>query len=313
MFCPDSFTQTNLIDNFDQNNAIIATRSENYLHRDKPVPTLGIQPRIITNVKRTFSMSAESPSNPYQTPLPSDRQPASDPLPQARTVPASNGLQWVKSAWWLFKRSPWALIGCWILWMFLSMGIGAIIPFISTVFTPALLAGFAYCIYRLEQTGNLDIADLFEGFKNGFVPLLILGGLMLLAMAGVVIVIALMAAVMFSAMDAGHMSITLSLILVCLLVGLALLLFILFAMYWAPCLVYFDKQPPVQAIQLSIKGMTNNIASCLVYSLVLLLLNLAVLLTAGLAIIVVSPLIMISAYTSYRDIFLRDEPPTYEA
>lgn len=253
-------------------------------------------------------MSAQSPGNPYQPPSPENIPHQRDLQGNARTVAASQGVQWVSSSWSIFKRAPWAIIGCWILWALISMGLSGVLPILSTLFTPVLLAGFAYSIDRLEQNGALDVADLFEGFKTRFSALLLLGGLMLLAMAGIVLIIAMMFAVLMSAMNSGHMTLIMALALICLLIGLGLLLFILFAMYWAPCLVFFQQQPPTVAIRNSIQGMTKNIPACIIYSLVLFLLNLVVLLTIGLAIFVVAPVIMISALTSYKDVFA-----TYES
>ncbi|MGB3623513.1 MAG: BPSS1780 family membrane protein [Ketobacter sp.] len=234
------------------------------------------------------------------------RAPHESPSPQVviRTVAATHGKEWVLAAWLLFKQAPWPVLGSWVVVMVLTVTASAALPIIGTVCTPALFAGFASAVDRLRNGGRIDIADLLQGLQHRGIPLLILGVLLILTTGVIALLIAAIAAVMLSAMNQGHMTLILAATMVCVLIGLALAFVVVFAMTWAPCLVYFNHQSPTEALKSAILGMLKNMKACFIYSLLVLLLYLGVLLTAGIGILLVGPLLMVAMYTSYRDVFV---------
>ncbi len=113
----------------------------------------------------------------------------------------------------------------------------------------------------------------------------------------------LFAAVALNAMGSGSGAGTVLGSLMLIVLGFAAILVVVFAMWWAPCLVVFNNQKPVDALKQAISAIFRNLLSTLVYSLVLVVLYLAVIVTLGLGMFVVGPLVIVSAYTSYKDIF----------
>ena len=91
--------------------------------------------------------------------------------------------------------------------------------------------------------------------------------------------------------------------LLALLIGLALLAPLLAALWFAPALVYFHDEPPLEALKISFFACMKNLLSFLVYGVLLLMLCVAAAIPFMLGFLVVGPLALISVYTSYRAIF----------
>ncbi|MEE2731063.1 MAG: BPSS1780 family membrane protein [Pseudomonadota bacterium] len=246
-------------------------------------------------------MQPDPNPTPYGAPEASLQGVPSGPV-QAVTVPAGNGVNWVTDAWALFKKAPGMMIVLWIILMVIVTAAN-MVPLLGQLITPALMAGFMLALAQLEQAGELRLETLFEGFKSHAAPLLLLGAIFLLAIFVLVVVCGLFVAVALNAMGSGSGVGTVLGALMLILLGFTSILLVVFAMWWAPCLVVFNQQTPVAALKQSIDAIFRNLLSSLVYTLVLLVLYLGVVVTLGLGILVVGPLVIVSAYTSYKDIF----------
>jgi uncharacterized membrane protein len=75
-------------------------------------------------------------------------------------------------------------------------------------------------------------------------------------------------------------------------------------MWFAPPLVLFHAQGPVEAMKNSFLGCVKNIPPFLIYSLVVLVFALLASIPLGLGWLVFGPVMVASLYASYRDIFL---------
>ncbi len=93
-------------------------------------------------------------------------------------------------------------------------------------------------------------------------------------------------------------------LLLCLLLGLALLIPVLMAVTFAPALIYFHDVGILQAAKLSFKGCLTNMWPFLWWGIVAAILMLfgAALMLVGL--LVVIPALNYSIYVAYREIFL---------
>lgn len=242
---------------------------------------------------------------PSRPPAPAYEMPAtsvnSSATVEAVSVLPGNGLNWFTDAWTLFKASPWILIAMWLLLMIITTAAN-LVPMLGPLLTPALLAGFALAVAKLDHGEKIEILSLFDAFKSHTGPLLMLGGIFILAVVLIIAVCGLSLAIMLTAMGSGTMG---SAIGSLILIVLATLVFlsVLFAMWWAPCLVVFHQQPPTEAVKNAIKAIFKNKVASLVYGLIMIGLYLMVAVTVGLGLVVVGPLVIISAYTSYKDIF----------
>jgi uncharacterized membrane protein len=93
-------------------------------------------------------------------------------------------------------------------------------------------------------------------------------------------------------------------ILVALLVVLALWVPIAMAFWFAVPLVVFHDVAPTAAIKMSFFACLRNIVPFLVYGIVMLVLLILAALPIGLGLLVMVPVLLTSAYRSYRDIFI---------
>ncbi len=236
---------------------------------------------------------------------------------QANSVNAGQGAAWFKCGWELFKKD----FGTWFI-MFLVFIIIAIllnfIPFVGSlvlaIITPVLMGGWMYAANQMEQGNNIELGQLFQGFKDKprMNKLLILGALYLAAQVVVMIIMfgllggtAFMAApengqmdpeamqeVMFSA---GSMIGMLLVFLVGFLIAMGFL-------YAAP-LVMLDDVAPVDSIKASFAGCLKNILPLLVFGIIYFLLAIVAVIPLGLGFLILIPVSFLALYCSYRAIF----------
>lgn len=246
-------------------------------------------------------MQTIPPPNPYDGPESSINQPPQGPVASV-SVTAGNSVTWVSDAWALFRSSPGMMIALWLI-LLIIITAANMIPLVGPLITPALMAGFMIGVAQLDQGRELKLEVLFDGFKHHAGPLLVLGLTFILTIFVMVIICGLLVALALNAMESGSGVGLLLGSLLLLVLAICAFLIVVFAMWWAPCLVVFNQQTPGQAMKNAIQAIFRNMLPGLVYSLILLLLYLVVIATLGLGAFVVGPLVIVSAYTSYKDIF----------
>src|SRR5258706_1423910 len=101
-----------------------------------------------------------------------------------RVVAAGRGVDWWSEAWAMFVKNGglWLLMGLLLIVIFIVLGI---IPFLGSIVAslllPVFLGGWLLAARKAQQGGTLEIGDLFAGFKDKLIPLLVLGALTLVA------------------------------------------------------------------------------------------------------------------------------------
>ena len=100
-----------------------------------------------------------------------------------------------------------------------------------------------------------------------------------------------------------------SAILIYLLLVAALLIPLIMGVWFASCLIVFDKMTAWHAFKLSFKACAINIWPFTIYGLVGLLFSLIAMIPAGLGFLILGPIILCSMYTGYKSIFM-PEPHT---
>lgn len=231
--------------------------------------------------------------------------------PAPRSVDAGRGVEWWTAAWALFMKKPgmWVVLG---LILIIIVIVLAFVPLLGTLATSLLLpvfsGGWMLAARKVAGGGGLEPADLFTGFKDKLVPLLVLGVLLLGATLIITLVVGALgfggvmagmaagsnASGAFAAAGAGMLA---------LLVGLALGLVVGMAIWFASALVVFRDVAPVDALKLSVAGSLKNIVPFLVYGLVYLVAAVIASLLFGLGWVVLVPLSLLTAYVSYQDVF----------
>lgn len=269
--------------------------------------------------------SAAADSNPYPPPQAELLGRVTDAglsISGPHRRPAGHGWDWITQGFALFRQSGWAWVGAVLLFMLINIFLG-LVPFIGELFNvligPVLLGGFMYGA-RMQQRGRrFEVADMFQGFRDRFGPLVTLGalylGFVIAIMVTVGVVIGIGVAISggpdLATLDQQDPAVLFAAIgpLLIIAVPLLLLLLIPLAMaYWfAPALVMLDGMPPLAAMQLSLQACLRNILPFLVYGLASLLLILLAMIPFGLGLLVLVPILIAATYAAYRDIFF-DSP-----
>jgi hypothetical protein len=229
-----------------------------------------------------------------------------------RTVPAGNGWKWIVEGWALFMRAPGMWIGIALLWVVLSLAVG-LIPVIGTLASPivgiAFAAGLLLGCRALDEGGELKVDHLFAGFRERFGTLASVGLIYLAAAIVITLITALLVGFKLYALlsagpaDAGTVLELLLLSALALLIWFGLMLPVVMAVWFTPCLVAFRHQGAMQAIKGSFAGCLRNMVPFLVYGLILLLPAIFATIAFGLGWLVLGPLVMTSLYASYKDIY----------
>jgi len=231
-----------------------------------------------------------------------------------RRVPTAHGWYWITQAFALFRRNAlnWIVLNLALLLIALGLVVVPVIgAYAMYLLTPIFLAGMMVACREQEAGREVEIAHLFRGFRHNASHLVTVGGVYLVGqvvIAGLVLSIggAELQDAMRAAAEGSAQQLTPAAadrISLAVLVGSALFVPLLMAVWFAPMLVIFDEVPAVRAMQLSVHACLLNLLPFLLYGVIMFgLLVVAVApLFAGLLLWV--PLAVISGYTSYRDIF----------
>lgn len=233
---------------------------------------------------------------------------------RARAFPAEYGFRWITEGFALFKKNP-------IIWVALTLilfciglalsAIGVVGQLLFYLLSPVFLAGLiegCRALSRSNESGELEIAHLFAGFRKNPVPLVTLGGIY--AIGQVLIMGAMLltgGGEMYSLLAADVEEIeaerVMDALLLPLLVGLALSVPLMMALWFAPILVYLDEQSPLNSIAASFYACVANIVPFLFYGAIVLVLAIVAAIPFMLGFLVLIPVIVTSVYQSYLDIF----------
>jgi uncharacterized membrane protein len=226
---------------------------------------------------------------------------------------ASRGVAWLVEAFALFRRAPLAWIGLCAGWIAITFGL-ILLPFIGGVLAnflqPVFFASFAIAAYRQAAGERVVMADLFAAFKRNMRPLVNLGALLLLAEIAIFALMALMGLPMAASSDR---SFTLTEYVDALKgkewilsVGFLMTVMVKGALWFAPPLIAFHGMTTLQAIRWSVFAAISNLGAMMVYGAMLLFLFIVALMPWALGLIVLIPVMVVSTYVGYRDVFETD-------
>jgi hypothetical protein len=228
-----------------------------------------------------------------------------------RSVEAGKGWTWIADGFGLFKKAPGVWIALVVL-LFVILFVLAWIPLLGMIamflLMPVFMGGLFLGCRKLQGGGELEIGQLFEGFK---VPqtsnLLVLGALTLagwvVVMVPVIVIVG--AGAVFGTLRgdaAGAVAIGGSFLLAWL-IALALSILLYMAIWFAPALIVLRGTAPVAAIKESFQGCLRNVVPFLIYGIALLVLGILATIPLGLGWLVLGPVTIASVYVSYLDIY----------
>lgn len=228
---------------------------------------------------------------------------------KSRKVGFENVMGWLQQGWFFFRDHP----GFWILvtvLFLIIMGVSCMVPWIGPLiaifFTPLLATGLLQACKNISDGNEPEIKDLFAGFSSRT------GALIVLGLFSVVVLILFSAVLLLVVGDFlgkadSTVEVLLGLFALFFLVPLALALLlspVFMAIWFAPALVYFNSLSAGSALKASFVACLRNIWQFLFYGLIVFLLLFLSMLTAGIGLLVLLPVISGSVYASYHDIFL---------
>ena len=257
-------------------------------------------------------------------------------MPEARTVAPLRGAQWLVNALHLYRCAP-------LQWMSLSfallalMTLSALIPLVGPIvfgiLVPVFSAGLGQAARAATAGRPPALPDLFAGFRGATGDLVTLGGVYLI---GQVLAMSAMTQVggeslanlLASGARASRepMPEVTGRALLGVAVGLALLLPLLMATWFAPLLVHFHRQRPLAALRESFDASLRNWRAFLLYAVALSIVALLAAAASGLSsavpllgvlvafaivgalLAVMVPVGFITVYASYEDVFAPAPP-----
>ena len=266
--------------------------------------------------------------NPYQQPQSQVvTEKALDDLvlhpPMRRGI--GNGFRWLSDAWGIFAKNPGLWIGgVFLLWL---VGVAAgSIPFlgiiIGVVINPLIYAG-VYIVARNSDYGlPLRFEDFFSGFQSQVSKLIALG---VVSFAGMLAVLAVSGLLFWGVlgsessqfvqsitdMEAGKMPDAEALnmfvsVMSITLVAAVLLFFYAATVWFAVPLIALDNNMTIgRALKWSFIGCFKNALPMTLYGILMILILIAAMVPLLLGLLIAAPVIFISIYTSFHDIYVR--------
>jgi uncharacterized membrane protein len=234
---------------------------------------------------------------------------------QARQLPAEHGWRWISAGFSLFRKNSLIWIVLTITLFFLGFAL-SLLPIIGqllfTLASPVFLAGLVDGARTLARGGELEISHLFAGFRKNATPLVTLGGIYLV---GQLLIFGAMLAVggssLYSLFVGGEETVEyegmLNAMLLPLLLGIALSIPLMMALWFAPVLVYFDDVSPLNSISASFYACLANIVPFVLYGVILFVLAFIATIPFGLGFLVLIPTIIGSIYQGYVEIFATEQ------
>jgi uncharacterized membrane protein len=231
----------------------------------------------------------------------------------ARTVDVQRAIGWWTDAWQVFMKKPATWIGMGVL-LLVILFVLSLIPVLgniaSLLLLPVFMGGWALAARKAASDENPEVGDLFACFRDRLAPLLVIGAVMLAGglviglVAGALGVGAMMgsAGMGMQGGGAGAMSVAAGGMLA-LLVALALGAALAIAIWFAPTLVVLDNVPPVDAMKASFTACLKNAVTFVVYGVLYMVAAFLASLPLMLGWVLLGPIVMLTIYVSYRDIF----------
>ncbi|MGH8642125.1 MAG: BPSS1780 family membrane protein [Burkholderiales bacterium] len=230
-----------------------------------------------------------------------------------RAVAAGQGWAWITGGFELFKKQP----GMWIALVIVLFVILIVLNLLNLLFflgsiaimllMPVFVGGLMIACQTQQRGGQLEMGQLFAGFKTQTGNLIVLGALglggVIIVMVPVILIVGVGAFFGAARGDAaGAAAIGGSFFIAWLLaMGLSVLLYM--ALWFAPALVALRGVAPVDAIRQSFFGCLKNIVPFLIYGIIMMVLSIVATIPLGLGWLVLGPVSVASVYVAYRDIY----------
>jgi|SRR5450631_962778 uncharacterized membrane protein len=223
---------------------------------------------------------------------------------------AARGAGWIAEAFKLFRQAPLAWIALCSAWLVITLAL-LLVPLvgqaIANFLQPVFFASFAIAAYKQAAGERVLMADLFAGFRRNLRALVNLGVLILVAVLAIVFAMGLLGLpVTVPAGDTASIEeyiesfrgkewqIAMTFFAIVLVKS---------AVWFAPPLIAFHGMGAIEAIRWSVYAAISNVGAMIVYGAILFAIFFVAFIPAWLGLIVAIPVMAISSYTGYREVF----------
>ena len=228
---------------------------------------------------------------------------------------AGRGAAWMVEAFKIFRQKPLAWLGLCAGWLVITFGL-LLLPIIGGVIAsflqPVFFASFAIIAVRQLHGEKVLMGDLFLGFRRNLKPLINLGAILLMTE---IAVFALMALLGLPMAGTGDKPFTVNEYVEALngkewilLLGFVLTVAIKGAFWFAPPLIALHDMSTTHAMRWSVYACLANFGAMIVYGVTLFMFFFAALIPWALGLILVIPIMAISTYVGYREVFEAEQP-----
>jgi len=238
-----------------------------------------------------------------------------DALPAPRKVAFGRGWRWIVEAFYIVRQQPltWVLLAlAYLVINFIVNMIPLLGGPLSFFLAPVFAAGFSLAAKKCEQGSELELGDLFAGFKTALRPLINVGMLYL----AILIVIGVALGLLMGAMgvsvaksDPNAIPVIAGPIALFAFIGGVAIFLVSLAYWFAPALVTLNQARPWQAIRTSLQAGLANWGAVLVSGLMLAVLAFIAMIPLGLGLLLWFPVLYVTAYTGWKDIFGQSAAP----
>ncbi|MBK7899886.1 MAG: hypothetical protein KA603_09495 [Azonexus sp.] len=251
-------------------------------------------------------------NNPFQAPASRVADPfpaAGDFVPEGRKLTSAEAVDWLREGWQLFLQAPgpWILISVSFALILMVLGVIPLVGIVANLLIPVFAGGLMLGCKSLEEGDGLRFGHLFAGFSNQAGSLVMVGVIYLVGIVAIVLLAVVIGGLLgFGSAFAGGGSEVAGLVGV--LVGLlsaVLIMPLAMAVWFAPALIIFHQQSPLDAMKSSFFACLKNFLPFLVYGLVFLVLAILATLPVGLGWLVLIPVTQASIYAGYKSLFTR--------
>jgi hypothetical protein len=235
-----------------------------------------------------------------------------DFIPEGRGVPAGNGWRWIPDAWNFMAGQRWTFIGVLVLLIVIQI-VAQLVPIIGplavSLLSPVLIGGFILGCEAVRRGEQFEVGHLFAGFQRHSGKLIGLGALSLaFGILAALIMVAIVGVSMLPLLAGGEPNPEevvgmLVPMLLAVLVIMALSLPLTMAMLFATPLIVLRDADLVSALKTSFFACLKNLLPFLVWSIAMIVLGFLATLPFLLGWLVLGPVMMVSLYMAYRDIF----------
>ncbi|WP_412478619.1 BPSS1780 family membrane protein [Azonexus sp. IMCC34839] len=239
------------------------------------------------------------------------------PLPPAsfdgesREVDPGACFDWLRQGWVMFLVNPGVWIGSTVLLLVILMAI-SIVPLFGQVaahlLVPLFGAGMVQICRHIAQDQEVQIADLFAGFKHNAGELVMVGVFFALGIFGIAfLAFLLISGGVLGGVVTGRVAgfgIALGGMMLAGLLVLVLSVPVIMATWFAPALVFFHDMKPIDAMKASFAAGAKNWLAMVIFAVFLVVVLFFAMLPLGLGLLLLLPVASGAVYASYRDIFV---------